>query len=83
MQLTSEGTYSLEVTECVNIQPEKTLAHSTAPEGYSTGVVNANKNRHTAHHAGPLSLELVGLSKVAVDAGVQQADNSCYRKERC
>ena len=49
-------------------------------EGYSTGVVDAHEHRHAAHHAGPLPLKLVGLAQVAVDAGVQQADNRCQTR---
>lgn len=49
-------------------------------EGYSAGVVDAHEHRHAAHHAGPLPLKLVGLPKVTVDAGVQQADNRCQTR---
>lgn len=40
-------------------------------------MVDAHEDGHAAHHAGPLPLELVRLSEVTVDAGVQQADHSC------
>lgn len=49
-------------------------------EGYSAGMVDAHEHRHAAHHAGPLPLKLVGLPKVTVDAGVQQADNRCQTR---
>lgn len=39
-------------------------------------MVDAHEDGHAAHDAGPLSLKLVGLPQVAVDAGVQQADDS-------
>ena len=45
-------------------------------------MVDANEDGHAAHHAGPLPLELVRLSKVTVDAGVQQADHSCRERTR-
>lgn len=51
-----------------------------AGEGYSAGVVDAHEDGDAAHDAGPLPLELVGLPKVAVDAGVQQANHSCKRR---
>lgn len=57
--------------------PRKTLGHGTSAEGYSTGVVDAHEDRDTAHDAGPLPLELVGLPQVTVNAGVQQADDRC------
>lgn len=44
-------------------------------------MVDANEDGHAAHHAGPLALELVWLSKVTVDAGVQQADHSCGERQ--
>lgn len=43
-------------------------------------MVDANENRYTAHHTGPLPLKLVRFSKVAVDAGVEQAHDSCERR---
>lgn len=49
-------------------------------EGYSAGVVDAHEHGDAAHDAGPLPLELVGLPEVAVDAGVQQANHSCKRR---
>lgn len=49
-------------------------------KGYNTGVVDADEHGDTPHDAGPLPLELVGLSQMAVEAGVQQADNSCEEK---
>lgn len=52
----------------------------TLTEGYSTGVVDAHEHGDAAHDAGPLPLELVGLPEVAVDAGVQQANHSCKRR---
>lgn len=42
-------------------------------------MVNADKNCYTSHDAGPLSLEFVWLPEVAVNAGIQQANNSCKR----
>lgn len=50
-------------------------------EGYSTGVVDAHKHGHAAHHTGPLPLELVWLAQPAVDARVQQADQRWGDKE--
>ena len=44
-------------------------------------MVDADEDGHAAHHAGPLPLELVRLPKVTVDAGVQQADHSCGRRQ--
>lgn len=44
-------------------------------------MINANKNCYTSHHARPLSFELVWFPKVAVNAGVQQANNSCKRSK--
>lgn len=55
--------------------------HSTENSGYSTGMVNANKNCYAAHDTGPLSLKFVGFSEVTVDTGVQQANNSCFKKK--
>lgn len=46
-------------------------------KGYNTGVVDSYKDGDASHDAGPLPLELVGLSQMTVEAGVQQADNSC------
>jgi len=34
----------------------------TLHEGYSTGVVDANEDRNTAHHTWPLALVLMWLS---------------------
>lgn len=42
-------------------------------------MINANENCYTSHYAGPLSLEFVWLPKVAVNAGIQQANDSCKR----
>lgn len=42
-------------------------------------MVNANENCYTSHYAGPLSLEFMWFPKVAVNAGIQQANNSCKR----
>ena len=39
-------------------------------------MVDAHEHGDAAHHARPLPLELVGFPQVAVDAGVQQADDS-------
>lgn len=46
-------------------------------KGYNTGVVDSYKDGDASHDAGPLPLELVRLSQMTVEAGVQQADNSC------
>ena len=45
-------------------------------KGYDTGVVDAHEYGDAAHDAGPLPLELMGFPEVAVDTGVQQADDS-------
>lgn len=50
-------------------------------KGYNTGVVDADKDCDTPHDAGPLPLELVGLTQMAVEAGIQQADNSCEKEQ--
>jgi len=42
-------------------------------------MINANKNCYAPHYAGPLSLEFVRFPKVAVNAGIQQANNSCKK----
>lgn len=42
-------------------------------------MINANENCYASHYAGPLSFELVWFPQVAVNAGVQQANNSCRR----
>lgn len=42
-------------------------------------MINANENCYASHDAGPLSFELVWFPQVAVNAGVQQANNSCRR----
>lgn len=48
----------------------------TLLKGYGAGVVDAHEDGHAAHHARPLPLEAVRLPHPAVDAGVQQADDS-------
>lgn len=50
-------------------------------KGYNTGVVDTDEHRDAPHDAGPLPLEFVRLSQMAVEAGVQQADNSCEKEE--
>lgn len=62
--------------------PQGDAGRGASPEGYGTGVVDAHEDGHAAHDAGPLPLKLVGLPQVAVDAGVQQADDSWGDKER-
>lgn len=56
-----------------NIWSRKT----TDCQGYSTSVIDAHKDGHAAHHAGPLPLELVRLPQAPVDEGVQQPDARC------
>lgn len=51
-------------------------------KGYSTGVVDTNEHSNAPHYAGPLPLELVWLPQMAVQAGIQQADNSCEKGTR-
>lgn len=51
-------------------------------KGYNTGVIDANEHCDAPHDAGPLPLELVRLSQMAVEAGIQQADNSCERNKQ-
>lgn len=46
-------------------------------KGYDTCVVNADEHGDAPHHAGPLPLEFMRLPQMAVQAGVQQTDNSC------
>lgn len=46
-------------------------------KGYDTCVVNTNEHSNAPHHAGPLPLEFMRLSQMAVQAGVQQTDNGC------
>lgn len=46
-------------------------------KGYNAGVVDPHKNCDAPHDAGPLPLELVWLSQVAIQAGIQEANNSC------
>lgn len=48
-------------------------------KGYNTGVVDTDEHCDAPHDAGPLPLELVWLSQMAVEAGVQQANDS-YEK---
>lgn len=45
-------------------------------KGYDTCVVNANEHSDAPHHTGPLPLEFMWLSQMAVQAGVQQTNNS-------
>jgi hypothetical protein len=49
------------------------------PRGYSAGMVDANEHGHTAHHTGPLPLELVGLAEPTVNAWIQQTDH-CWER---
>lgn len=49
-------------------------------KGYNTGVVDADEHCDTPHDAGPLPLEFVWLSQVAVQAGVQEAHHGCGKK---
>lgn len=54
---------------------------SLAPvKGYNTGVVNTDEHCDASHDAGPLPLEFVWLSQVAVQAGIKKAHNSCEKK---
>lgn len=46
-------------------------------KGYNTGVVDTNEHCDAPHDAGPLPLELVWFSQMAVQTGIQKADNSC------
>lgn len=48
-------------------------------QGYSTCMVNANEDGYTSHDTGPFSLEFVRLAKMTVNAGIEQANNSCNR----
>lgn len=41
-------------------------------EGYSTGVIYAHEDGHTAHDIGPLPLQLVRLSQMTVHTRIQQ-----------
>lgn len=50
-------------------------------KGYNTGVVDADKHCDAPHDAGPLPLELMWLSQMAIEAGIQQADNSCEKEQ--
>jgi len=43
-------------------------------------VVDADEHCDASHDAGPLPLELVRLSQMTVEAGIQQAHNSCERE---
>ncbi len=45
-------------------------------EGYSTGVIYAHKDGHTAHHVRPLSLEIMRLSQTMIHTGIQQTYQS-------
>lgn len=49
-------------------------------KGYSTGVVDAYEHCDAPHDAGPLPLELMWFSQVAVEAGVQEADDGCENR---
>lgn len=51
-------------------------------KGYNTGVVDTDEHSDTPHDARPFPLELVRLSQVAVETGIQQADNSCKKKNK-
>lgn len=51
-------------------------------KGYNTGVVDTNEHCDAPHDAGPLPLEFVWLSQVAVQAGIQEAHNSCEKSEK-
>lgn len=51
-------------------------------KGYNTGVVDTDEHSDTPHDARPLPLELVRLSQVAVETGIQQADNSCKKSTK-
>ena len=52
-------------------------------KGYDTGVVDAHEHCDAAHDTRPLPLELMGFPEVAVDTGVQQADDSWNRQPLC
>lgn len=68
--------------EPVSWQYTKYIKQQHQPgEGYSTRMINANENCYASHDAGPLSFELVWFPQVAVNAGVQQANNSCKRNK--
>lgn len=45
-------------------------------------MVDADEHGDAPHDAGPLPLELMRLSQMAVEAGVQQADNSCEKEQK-
>lgn len=45
-------------------------------------MVDANEHSDASHDTGPLPLELVWLSQMAVEAGIQQANNSCRGKKK-
>lgn len=51
-------------------------------KGYNTGMVDTDKHCDAPHDAGPLPLELVRLSQMAVKAGIQQAYNSCKKRNK-
>lgn len=51
-------------------------------KGYNTCMVDTDKHCDASHYTGPLPLELVRLSQMAVEAGVQKADNSCNKKNK-
>lgn len=51
-------------------------------KGYDTCVVNTNEHSNAPHHAGPLPLEFMRLPQMAVQAGVQQANDSCGANRR-
>lgn len=51
-------------------------------KGYDTCVVNTNEHSDAPHHAGPLPLEFMWLPQMAVQAGVQQTDDSCGASRR-
>lgn len=44
-------------------------------------MVDADEHGDAPHDAGPLPLKLVRLPQMAVEAGIQQADNSCEKEQ--
>jgi len=71
----------LQLSQVSSWQYNEHVKQQKLGEGYSTCMINANKNCYTSHHARPLPFELVWFPKVAVNAGVQQANNSCKRSK--
>lgn len=43
-------------------------------------MVDAHKYSHTAHHTGPLPLELVWFTQTAVNTRVEEPDHCCRRE---